>query len=41
VREMLGRTRLTCVFNISSVDDAVEILCTTVTAPPDANRAVA
>jgi anti-anti-sigma factor len=41
VREMLGRTRLTCVFNISSVDDAVEILCTAVTAPPDANRAVA
>jgi anti-anti-sigma factor len=41
VREMLGRTRLTCVFNISSVDDAVEILCTGVAAPPDANRAVA
>jgi anti-anti-sigma factor len=41
VREMLGRTRLICVFNISSVDDAVEILCTAVTAPPDANRAVA
>jgi len=41
VREMLGRTRLTCVFNISSVDDAVEILCTGVVAPPDANRAVA
>ena len=28
VREMLDRTRLSCVFNISSVDDAVEILCT-------------
>src|SRR6266478_6390994 len=28
VREMLERTRLSCVFNISSVDDAVEILCT-------------
>jgi anti-anti-sigma factor len=41
VREMLRRTRLTCVFNISSVDDAVEILCTGVAAPPDANRAVA
>lgn len=41
VREMLGRTRLTCVFNISSVDDAVEILCTAVTAPPDLTRAVA
>jgi|ERR1700757_4505254 anti-anti-sigma factor len=27
VREMLERTRLTCVFDISSVDDAVEILC--------------
>src|SRR6516225_7292049 len=27
VREMLDRTRLTCVFNISSVDDAIEILC--------------
>jgi anti-anti-sigma factor len=41
VREMLDRTRLACVFNISSVDDAVEILCTGVTAPPDVNRAVA
>jgi anti-anti-sigma factor len=42
VREMLDRTRLTCVFNISSVDDAVEILCTSVTATtPDVNRAVA
>lgn len=27
VREMLDRTRLSCVFDISSVDDAVEILC--------------
>ena len=27
VREMLDRTRLTCVFDISSVDDAVGILC--------------
>ena len=25
--EMLDRTRLTCVFDISSVDDAVGILC--------------
>lgn len=41
VREMLGRTRLTCVFDISSVDDAVEILCTSVTAPTNVNRAVA
>lgn len=30
VREMLDRTRLTCVFNVSSMDDAVEILCTSV-----------
>src|SRR5215471_17588622 len=28
VREMLDRTRLTCVFNISSMDDVLEILCT-------------
>jgi anti-anti-sigma factor len=41
VREMLDRTHLTCVFNISSVDDAVEILCTSVTASADASRAVA
>lgn len=27
VREMLERTRLTCVFDVSSVEDAVEILC--------------
>jgi len=27
VREMLDRTRLTCVFDISSVDEAVGILC--------------
>ena len=27
VRELLESTRLTCVFNIASVDDAVEILC--------------
>ena len=27
VREMLDRTRLTCVFDVSSVEDAVEILC--------------
>jgi anti-anti-sigma factor len=30
VREMLDRTRLSCVFNISSVDDVVEILCTSI-----------
>jgi anti-sigma B factor antagonist len=28
VRELLDRTRLVCVFDIASVDDAVEILCT-------------
>ena len=28
VRELLDRTRLACIFDISSVDDAVEILCT-------------
>jgi anti-anti-sigma factor len=41
VREMLERTRLTSVFNISSVNDAVEILCTSQAALPDVNRAVA
>ena len=34
VREMLDRTRLTCVFDIASVDDAVEILCDEVAAAP-------
>src|SRR5919198_5973527 len=28
VRDMLDRTRLTCVFNISSMEDVVDILCT-------------
>jgi anti-anti-sigma factor len=44
VREMLDRTRLSCVFNISSVDDAVEILCTSNQVElhePRAERAVA
>jgi anti-anti-sigma factor len=41
VREMLDRTRLTCVFNISSMDDVVEILCTSINASMDVNRAVA
>jgi anti-anti-sigma factor len=41
VREMLDRTRLTCVFNISSMDDVVEILCTSINAAMDVNRAVA
>ena len=41
VREMLDRTHLTCVFNISSMDDVVEILCTSINATMDVNRAVA
>ncbi len=42
VREMLDRTRLTCVFNISSMDDVVEILCTSTShATMDEARAVA
>jgi anti-anti-sigma factor len=41
VREMLDRTRLSCVFDISSVDDAVEILCTSHRDSQDASRAVA
>jgi anti-anti-sigma factor len=41
VREMLNRTRLSCVFDISSVEDAVEILCTSQHRGHDFNRAVA
>lgn len=44
VREMLDRTRLTCVFNISSVDDLFEIFCSPVTIEkhePQVERAVA
>jgi len=41
VREMLERTRLSCVFNISSMGDAVEILCTSHHADQTVNRAVA
>jgi anti-anti-sigma factor len=42
VREMLDRTRLTCVFDVSSVEDAVEILCNAEEAMPMAvSRAVA
>jgi anti-anti-sigma factor len=41
VREMLDLTRLTCVFNISSIDDVVEILCTSVNVTMAVNRAVA
>ena len=41
VREMLDRTRLTCVFNISSMEDVVEILCTASHVLLDEARAVA
>ena len=41
VREMLDRTHLTCVFNISSMEDVVDILCTSVNVPVDVTRAVA
>jgi anti-anti-sigma factor len=41
VREMLDRTRLTCVFNISSMDDVVEILCTPINVTMGVSRAVA
>jgi anti-anti-sigma factor len=41
VREMLDRTRLSCVFDISSVDDAVEILCRSQHVRQDVTRAVA
>jgi anti-anti-sigma factor len=44
VREMLDRTHLSCVFNISSVEDVVEILCTSIhaeQAEPPVERAVA
>ena len=42
VREMLDRTRLSCVFDVSSVEDAVEILCNAEEAMPmAASRAVA
>jgi anti-anti-sigma factor len=41
VREMLDRTRLTCVFNISSMDDVVDILCTSINATMGVSQAVA
>jgi anti-anti-sigma factor len=41
VREMLDRTRLACVFNISSMEDVVEILCTASHVTLDEARAVA
>ena len=41
LREVLDRTRLVCVFDISSVDDAVEILCTPEEVAHHIARAVA
>jgi anti-anti-sigma factor len=44
VREMLDLTHLSCVFNISSVEDVVEILCTSIhtdQSEPRIERAVA
>ena len=44
VRDMLDRTHLSCVFNISSVEDVVEILCTSIhpdQSEPRIERAVA
>lgn len=41
VREMLDRTRLTCVFNISSMEDVVDILCTSTRVRMEALQAVA
>jgi anti-anti-sigma factor len=41
VREMLDRTRLTCLFNVSSIDDVFDVLCTPAIATMTASRAVA
>jgi anti-anti-sigma factor len=41
VRGLLDRTRLVCVFDVSSVEDAVEILCTAESVPHPTARAVA
>jgi anti-anti-sigma factor len=41
VREMLDRTRLSGFFNISSIDDVFDVLCTPASLPMAANRAVA
>ena len=41
VRDMLDRTRLSCVFDISCVDDALEILGATNASMTDGNEAVA
>jgi anti-anti-sigma factor len=41
VRDMLDRTRLACVFNISSMEDVVDILCTSTSVPLDVPSAVA
>lgn len=40
-REMLELARLTCVLPISSVDDAVEVLCNSNSTTENENRAVA
>ncbi|HMK24009.1 MAG TPA: STAS domain-containing protein [Terriglobales bacterium] len=41
VREMLDRTRLSCLFDVSSIDDVFDILCTPANVTMSANRAVA
>jgi anti-anti-sigma factor len=41
VREMLDRTRLTCLFNVSSIDDVFDVLCTPAQVPMRTERAVA
>ena len=40
-REMLERTRLTSILNISSVEDALEILCNVDNTVENLNRALA
>ena len=40
IREMLDRTHLSCVFNISSMDDVVEIICTPTHVTMDVSRAL-
>jgi anti-anti-sigma factor len=41
VREMLDRTRLTRLFNVSSIGDVFDVLCTSAHIPVAAGRAVA
>ena len=41
VREMLDRTRLTCIFNISSMEDVVDVLCTSTRVSMEPARAIA